>query len=513
MKKTLSLVLAIVMALSVFSGISFSAFAASNVESIEVKLSEPLTIFENTGGDWVIIDDEVQFYGYYWPGFNTGDYIVVNFSNGTTKNYYYKDFDYDSMEDSDCFIANSGDIIYYHIYGLLEGQGNWNLGEHSFTVAFNDNYDYWDANWELYVDVPVTIIEPPVKSVSTSFAVNEIDENTYGYWNLDENEEYYFHYDFDYLFDEGDSITLNMKDGTSAVYTLKEHYSEEDYYYHGFFNDDDEELLIMLDYNHDNQYEEHWGTGIHESYYSLPDFGINFAFSVEIVKGSQDSCWHYDEWQFVNGIFQSECPGCGKITKIPFTDIKGYDYYADFLAYTSVYNEFLKGTNPPEFTTFSPKTAITRAMLVTILYRMAGEPYSDGSNPYEKTPFTDITDKSVYYYDAACWALENGITTETTFKPFDNVTREQTASFLFRYAQNEDMLGDDGYKDVNLRDEYLDASLIHPWAAEAMQWANYNDMITGTLQRFANPQGATQRIHATKILYGFGWLCDIGNFE
>jgi len=45
------------------------------------------------------------------------------------------------------------------------------------------------------------------------------------------------------------------------------------------------------------------------------------------------------------------------------------------------------------------------------------------------------------------------------------------------------------------------------------QWANYNGMITGTQQGYANPQGATQRIHATKILYGFGKACNIGNFE
>ena len=87
-----------------------------------------------------------------------------------------------------------------------------------------------------------------------------------------------------------------------------------------------------------------------------------------------------------------------------FSDLTGYDYYDEFVAYTSVYNEFLKGTNPPEFTEFSPTTPITRAMFVTILYRMAGEPYAN-NNHYEASPFTDITDTSVYYYDAACWAL------------------------------------------------------------------------------------------------------------
>ena len=193
-----------------------------------------------------------------------------------------------------------------------------------------------------------------------------------------------------------------------------------------------------------------------------------------------------------------------------FKDLGGYEYYNDFVKYTSVYNEFLKGTNPPENNVFEPARAIDRAMMVTILYRMAGEPYANG-NPYRMSPFTDITDTSVYYYDAACWALENGVTTETTFKPFNNVTREQTATFLYRYAQDNDKLGDADYKNVNLND-YHDGNSISHFAVDAMKWANYNSMITGTEQGYANPQGATQRIHATKILYGFGKTCNIGNF-
>ena len=160
---------------------------------------------------------------------------------------------------------------------------------------------------------------------------------------------------------------------------------------------------------------------------------------------------------------------------------------------------------------FLPKDSITRAMFVTILYRMAGEPYKN-ANPYPSTPFTDITDTSVYYYDAACWALKNGVTTETTFKPFNNVTREQTVTFLYRYAQDNDTLGDADYKNVNLN-AYHDGNSISHFAVDAMKWANYNSMITGTEQGYANPQGATQRIHATKILYGFGKVCNIGNFK
>ena len=74
------------------------------------------------------------------------------------------------------------------------------------------------------------------------------------------------------------------------------------------------------------------------------------------------------------------------------------------------------------------------------------------------------------------------------------------------------MIEDDSYKATSLAG-YRDYKTVSIWAVEAMQWANFNGMITGTQQNTLNPQGATQRIHASKILYGFGKACGIGNFE
>ncbi len=196
--------------------------------------------------------------------------------------------------------------------------------------------------------------------------------------------------------------------------------------------------------------------------------------------------------------------------QVKFKDLGNYEIYNDYVEYTSINNKFIAGTNPLYYTEFSPRTAITRAMFVAILYRMAGNPY-DGANPYDSNPFSDIKENA-YYYNAACWALDEGITNQTTFKPNNNVTREQTARFLFAYAESKGLLGDEAYKNVNLS-KYPDYNSVHSWAVEPLQWANYNDMITGTQQGYINPQGATQRIHATRILYGFGKVCNIGNFE
>jgi len=217
---------------------------------------------------------------------------------------------------------------------------------------------------------------------------------------------------------------------------------------------------------------------------------------------------HMGYWITSNNNTFAMCVDCGlQGIVLQFKDLYSYESYCDYIMYTSVYNSFIAGTNPPAYTQFSPRTAITRAMLVAILYRMAGNPYAN-ANPHATNPFTDIQ-PGAYYYDAACWALDEGITNQTTFKPNDNVTREQTARFLFAYAEANDLLGDAEYKQVNLS-RYPDYASVHPWAVEPLQWANYNDMITGTQQGYINPLGNTQRIHATRILYGFGTLCGLG---
>lgn len=231
--------------------------------------------------------------------------------------------------------------------------------------------------------------------------------------------------------------------------------------------------------------------------------------SIDLKYGGSKTDWSNIEIGVENDALTS---GNIRFGKLNFVDIYGYDEYTDYIKYTSLYNEYISGTNPPACTVFAPETYLTRAMFVTILYRMAGEPYSGGRNPHKRTPFYDITNTSIYYYDAACWALDNGVTDQTYFKPNNYVSREQTATFLFRYAEKNNLIEDESYKSVKLN-QFSDYRNVSSWAAEAMQWANYNGMITGTQQKTLNAQGYTKRVHASKILYGFGKACGIGNFE
>lgn len=121
-----------------------------------------------------------------------------------------------------------------------------------------------------------------------------------------------------------------------------------------------------------------------------------------------------------------------------FTDVNTDDWFAEAVQYM-LDNEMMNGTSA---TTFGPNTTTTRGMIVTILYRLEGEPDAAASS------FTDVA-SNMYYADAINWAAANGIVngiTTTTFGPDNAITREQMAAILYRYAQ---------YKGYEQRSEQL----------------------------------------------------------
>lgn len=179
--------------------------------------------------------------------------------------------------------------------------------------------------------------------------------------------------------------------------------------------------------------------------------------------------------------------------KPPFVDVAEDAWYYDAVKY--VYNENLfHGTGE---TTFSPEGTMTRAMLVTVLYRMAGEPdVSDLT-----THFTDLDAKS-YYYNAVLWATENGITKgvdQTHFVPDMPVTREEMVTFLHRYATLMDM-------DVTARAEltgFSDADKVSAYAVDAMAWAVAAKLVQGTDNNVLAPQDTATRAQVATILCRF----------
>ena len=184
-------------------------------------------------------------------------------------------------------------------------------------------------------------------------------------------------------------------------------------------------------------------------------------------------------------------PASDSKPKLPFTDVSTSDwFYSDVMF---VYeNGLFSGTDSRSF---SPNASMTRVMLVTVLYRLEGEPAGTGSSS-----FSDVRSGS-YYEKAVAWAAANGIVTgtgSTSFSPDAKVTREQLAAILYRYAQYKKLDTDAGAK----LDSFSDAGNVSGYASEALSWAVSEGLINGASGRLM-PKGDATRAQVAAILHRF----------
>ena len=176
---------------------------------------------------------------------------------------------------------------------------------------------------------------------------------------------------------------------------------------------------------------------------------------------------------------------------LPFEDVTTNDWFYDDVAF--VYGEGLfAGTSS---TAFSPNASMTRAMLVTVLYRLEGKPTVRG-----RSGFSDVVVNS-YYEDAVTWAADNGIvngTGTTTFSPDTNVTREQLAAILYRYAQ---------YKKYSTKasaslNGFSDAQSVSSYAKTPLEWAVAEKLVNGANGKLM-PKGDASRAQVAAIFHRF----------
>ena len=216
--------------------------------------------------------------------------------------------------------------------------------------------------------------------------------------------------------------------------------------------------------------------------WSLADDG-----SISAVGGAYDAGQQTYAFDVVNGVTA--------IARFPFTDVVAGTWYYGAAAYA--YNNGLFAGMTP--TTFAPNATMTRAMLVSVLWRLAGEPAPKAPNT-----FVDVPD-GAWYTDAVTWAAENGVVSGiggSRFDPSGFVTREQTAEILYNYANSK------GY-DVSARADltaFPDAGSVSGWAEKALSWANAAGLINGTVrdgQTILDPQGSASRAQVAMILMNY----------
>ena len=191
------------------------------------------------------------------------------------------------------------------------------------------------------------------------------------------------------------------------------------------------------------------------------------------------------------------CPGDETCPLSGFSDLSPSAWYHDGVHF-ALENGVMNGMGDG---LFQPETATSRAMIVTMLWRMEGEPGSD----YNLT-FQDVVPGS-WYAEAVRWAAAEGIVegySDEAFGPADNITREQLAAILYRYARYKGL--DVTVTDETILNRFEDAAEVSPWALTAMQWAVQTGLISGMTETTLSPKTSATRAQVATMLMRFDAL-------
>ena len=261
---------------------------------------------------------------------------------------------------------------------------------------------------------------------------------------------------------------------------------------------DEHRVYVEPTVNGDLSVDEVWAEEGEWVYITVkPDAGYRLdELTVTRPSGNEVKVYHVRD-----NVFRFKMPGV-RVTvdaefvrsSLPFSDVSRGQWFYDYVAWA--YNTgLMEGVSAGRF---APNSTTTRAMVVTIIYRLAGSPGVSGTSD-----FTDVP-ADAWYSDAVTWAAKRGIVegmTATTFDPNDAVTREELAAMLYRYAKHK------GYdtsaaENTNIL-SYNDALSISEYAFEALQWACGEGIINGTGGGSLEPGGSATRAQLAAMLYRF----------
>lgn len=222
-------------------------------------------------------------------------------------------------------------------------------------------------------------------------------------------------------------------------------------------------------------------------------FRAGFTFDGWYADRNLKQKYNFSTPVTANIVLYAKWTGTGE-TGTGFSDVKTDDWFCSAVNYV-VGKKLFNGVSDNEF---APNDSLTRAMLVTILYRLDGEPETEIGEG-----FADV-ESGAYYEKAVAWAKANGIVngiTDSEFAPNNNITREQIASIIYRYAKYK------GY-DVSVGEDtnilsYEDANKISDWAVAAIQWACGAGLINGRTESTIVPDGTATRAEAAAIMQRF----------
>lgn len=425
---------------------TYSVTAASSLHGGKVELYVGYGKDANAleYGDWV------EVYAKPYPGY----YLKSLKLNGNSVTFSGNSYSFQITEDT-YITAEFSDSLYVETY-----YSSWNG-----TVVTYDRY--WDRETEfdygdtVYVEITpkdgYTIdkisITDSVTGKSVSYTESSTEKNVY-YFTMPEHPVL-----VKVEFKEGYSITVaDTKYGKITV-------SEKN-------ADEDDRITITVE----------------------PDYGYQLTWlSIKAKDGTKIS---YSEGYTKNTYYfympDQDVTISATFSRgtLPFTDVKSTDWFYDAVSFT--YNMGIM--DGVETNKFSPSTTITRGMVVTMLWRMAGEPYASG------TYFDDVS-YGRYYTTAVAWSARNNIiegSGANTFGVDDPITREQLAVILYRYAK---------YMNYSTTTSslygYDDANKVSSWAKDAMGWAVRNGVIGGVTNTTLCPNNTATRAEVAQMFMNF----------
>lgn len=231
---------------------------------------------------------------------------------------------------------------------------------------------------------------------------------------------------------------------------------------------------------------------------ALPDFiTIEDAEAIAAARSAYDALTDEQKSKVSNydKLLAAEAR-LAQLSTLPFTDVPEDAWYREAVTY--VYQHGLMNGTATD--TFSPEQKLSRCMMITVLYRMAGEPAVA-----EAASFTDVS-ADAYYAKAVAWAEQIGLTNgypDGTFRPDNSITRAEMVTMLCRYAQKVE--GKDTTTRVDVLMEYVDANAVPDYAVQAMAWAVENGIINSasTTEYRLAPEAGALREQVAAIVYRY----------
>lgn len=452
------------------SGVAFEMPAHNiTVNAVFVPVSGEYAINVKTDGGCTVISEKTAAYGEYVTidiDMNAGHHLYNVYLDNelVTDDVYWYDGQwhysfYMPRHDVDIYVTTTTKYFVNPVYNIdggtvalwVKDAGGWD------STIFADKGD-----WVCFKVSPYSGYE--LGSVSVI-----------GRWSNQSYDVHYNNYDGCYYFKmHGESVDLSVSfvDGQHRVYVK-----------------DVSNGSLTANVNWAAEGDKVYVTAKPSKGYELTWLSVKAADGtvLKIYEALGENTYYFympDQYVTVSGIFSLISSG------LPFVDVNSGAWYYDAVSF--VYNKGIM--NGVTSTTFEPNSTITRGMVVTMLWRMAGEPYVSGGS------FSDVA-SGRYYSTAVAWAAKNGIVdgySSTVFGVNDPVTREQFATILYRYAKYM------GYSTTGSSlTGYYDANSVSSWARDAMGWAVKNGIITGSGNSRLNPTGTASRAEVAQMFMSF----------